>query len=218
MCWCRARRGRVGRTKTAGNRGIIEEQSRKNRDTHRGCTNGTRQPPGLTAEGGGSRRQSYTGQDCADAGSAVRLPHSGVPVQQLKAAAGGKGLRAVGEFTEEALQGAAASAIVLPVTEMPGGNEAQPLGLAGVRLVGHIEQKCHLLDGLVRLIEMLGQQPGQPLPCGHVVGRLLQSLDAGIGGLGGNGAYGSGGGGGGGGTTGGKGGDGGSGIVIITCW
>ena len=65
----------------------------------------------------------------------------GFGIQQLEPAAGGKGLRALRELADEAFQDLAAGVGVVPVPDMPGGDEAQPLGPPAVRLVGHLQQQ-----------------------------------------------------------------------------
>ena len=57
--------------------------------------------------------------------------------------------------------------------------------LPAVRLVGHVEQQRHLLDAEVGLVQVFGEEPGQPFPGGHVVGVALEYFDAGIRRLGG---------------------------------
>ena len=101
--------------------------------------------------------------------------------QQLKASAGGKGLGGLGEVAEQAIQGLAACVEVVPIPDMPGCDQAQPLGPPALRLVGQVQQQGRLLDAEVGLVKVLGKEPGQPFPGGRVVGVTIEDLDAGIG-------------------------------------
>ena len=83
-----------------------------------------------------------------------------------------------------AFEDLAARVGVVQVPDMPGRDEAQPLRPPGVRLVGHLQQQVHLLEAEAGLVQVLGEQPGQPFAGGHVVRVALEDLDAGIGLLG----------------------------------
>ena len=82
------------------------------------------------------------------------------------------------ELADDVFQRFSAGGNILAVLELPRGDEAPPLRSAGLVLAGQIQQEHKLINALGRLVQVLGQEPGQFLPSRDVIGVLLQLLDA----------------------------------------